>query len=239
MFSDDITSSDSFLDMPDSTQNLYFHLGMKADDDGFVSSPKTVMRIIRASDDDYKILVAKKFIITFDNGICVVKHWRINNQIRKDRYTETKYIDEKQTLNIKENGAYTQDKNKGLPVPKGHFTTKDMEIDDSGNQMATKRQPSIGKYSIVKDRLGKDSIDKNTYGELGEVKLTDDEYNKLIQNFGEKNTQVLIFELDTYIASKGAKYKSHYATLLNWARRKAQGQYDKQVEKETNKKKIV
>jgi len=147
MFSDDITSSDAFLEMPDSAQNLYFHLGMSADDDGFIGSPKMVMRVIRAGEDDYKILVAKKFILHFEKGICVVKHWRINNQIRKDRYTPTKYLDEKSTLFIKENGAYTQNATKGLPVPKGHFTTSDME---SGNQPATNGQPSIGKVSKVK-----------------------------------------------------------------------------------------
>lgn len=151
MFSDDITSSDAFLDMPEGAQNLYFHLGMNADDDGFIGSPKMVMRAIRASEDSYKLLIAKKFLIHFEKGVCVIKHWRVNNQIRKDRYSETKYIDEKQSLYIKENGAYTQDSTKGLPVPKGHFTTKEMDNSEPGNHLATTRQPSIGKYSIGKD----------------------------------------------------------------------------------------
>jgi hypothetical protein len=154
MFSDEITSSDAFLEMPDSAQNLYFHLGMSADDDGFIGSPKMVMRVIRAGEDDYKILVAKKFILHFEKGICVVKHWRINNQIRKDRYKETRYLEEKGQLFIKENGAYTQNSQKGLPVPRGHFTPTITDDIESGNQPATNRQPSIGKV-----RLGKDSKD--------------------------------------------------------------------------------
>lgn len=152
MFSDEITTSDAFLDMPTESQNLYFHLGMNADDDGFFSNPKMIQRVLGASDDSLKILFAKKFLISFENGICVVKHWRINNQIRKDRYTPTKYLTEKTSLFIKENGAYTQDENKGLPVPKGHFGTKDIDVIEHGNQLATTRQPSIGKVSIDKIR---------------------------------------------------------------------------------------
>jgi len=108
MFSKTIVETDAFLDMPSSSQLLYFHLNMEADDDGFVSSPKKIMRIIGAKDDDYKILIAKRFILSFKNGVCVVKHWLIHNYIRKDTYTETKYIDEKNSLIIKENGSYTE-----------------------------------------------------------------------------------------------------------------------------------
>lgn len=148
MFSDEIVISDAFLDMPSGSQLLYFHLGIQADDDGFVSSPKMVMRIIGSSEDELKILMAKKFLIQFPNGICVIKHWRINNQLRKDRYTETKYVDEKNTLFIRENGAYTLNPENALPIPKGHFTAEDIA---SGNQLATTRQPSIGKVSIGKE----------------------------------------------------------------------------------------
>jgi hypothetical protein len=158
MFSTGITNSDAFLDMPDSAQNLYFHLGMGADDDGFVGNPKMIMRVVRASDDDYKILVIKKFVIIFENGICVIKHWRINNQIRKDRYTETKYIPQKTSLFIKDNGSYTQSEAKGLPVPRGYFTTKEIEKDGDNygdNSLATTRQPSIVKVSKVKVSIGK------------------------------------------------------------------------------------
>jgi len=106
----DIVDSDAFLDMPDSTQNLYFHMNMRADDDGFISNPKRIMRMLGASDDDMKILIAKRFIITFDDGVCVVKHWQMHNGIRKDRYTPTRYLAHRQTLALKENKAYTENK---------------------------------------------------------------------------------------------------------------------------------
>lgn len=107
MFSQQITESDSFLDMPLSAQALYFHLGMSADDDGFVNSPKRVQRVIGANDDDLKLLIAKRFVIAFDSGVVVIKHWKINNYIPKDRYTPTVYADEKAQLFEKPNRAYT------------------------------------------------------------------------------------------------------------------------------------
>lgn len=108
MFSKDITGSDAFREMPASSQALYFHLGMDADDDGFLDSYKGLMRSINASDDDLKILITKRFLILFPSKIIVVKHWKINNTIQKDRYHETKHLDEKRGLLVKENGAYTE-----------------------------------------------------------------------------------------------------------------------------------
>lgn len=129
MFSMDIVESDAFLDMPDSSQALYFHLGMYADDDGFVN-PKRIVRMLGSNADDLKLLIAKRFLLEFDNGVVVVKHWTINNQIRKDRYSETQYKTEKKLLMSNENGAYTE----------------------VGNQMATKWQPKV---TTGKVRLGK------------------------------------------------------------------------------------
>ena len=108
MFSKDITGSDTFREMPASTQSLYFHLGMDADDDGFLDSYKGLMRSINVSEDDLKLLIAKRFLILFPSKIIVVKHWKINNTIRGDRYTETKHLDEKKALIIKQNGSYTE-----------------------------------------------------------------------------------------------------------------------------------
>jgi hypothetical protein len=109
MFAKQIIDSDAFLDMPLSSQCLYFHLAMRADDDGFLNNAKKIQRMLGGSDDDFKILLAKKFIIPFENGVCVVKHWMIHNYIQKDRYKETVYVDEKQKLSIKNNGVYTLD----------------------------------------------------------------------------------------------------------------------------------
>lgn len=107
MFAKTIIDSDAFLEMPQSCQLLYFHLAMRADDDGFINNPKAIMRNVGSKDDDIRLLISKKFIIPFESGIVVIKHWKIHNYIRNDRYKETKYMGEKQTLSLDENGAYT------------------------------------------------------------------------------------------------------------------------------------
>lgn len=150
MTSLDVVDTDAFLDMPTSSQLLYFHLNSRADDDGFVSNPKRILRAIGGNADDMKVLLLKKFIIAFDDGVCVIKHWRINNFIRKDIYTPTKYLDLKKTLFIRANGAYTQsDDGRSVPVPSDHFRL------DTVDAALTRRQLSIGKDSIGKVREGK------------------------------------------------------------------------------------
>lgn len=137
MFSKTIVDSDAFLDMPMSTQCLYFHLNMRADDDGFVNNPKRIQRMVGAADDDLKLLIAKSFILSFESGVIVIKHWRMNNYLRNDRYKPTAYQDEKNKLILKENNAYSYiDNDVGIPM---------------GNQMPTNGKPSIGKVSIDKD----------------------------------------------------------------------------------------
>lgn len=145
MFAKKITESDAFLDMPSSTQMLYFHLSMNADDDGFVNNPKKIQRMCGASDDDFKLLIAKSFVILFESGIIVIKHWKMHNYIQSDRYRPTDYVDEKSMLGIKKNKAYTLDESK----------------------MYTKciQDVSVGKDSIGKVRLGEDSIVKDSKGE--------------------------------------------------------------------------
>lgn len=151
MFAKTIIDSDAFLDMPLSAQALYFHLSMRADDDGFVNNPKRIQRTIGGSDDDYRILLAKNFIISFDSGVIVIKHWKIHNYIRGDRKKDTAYPDEMGMLTTKENGAYTL-----------------CLSDDS--QMSGKRQTnvSIGKDSIGKESIDKDSIGNSSCGEVAE-----------------------------------------------------------------------
>ncbi len=154
MFSKKIVDSDAFLDMPLSTQALYFHLSMRADDEGFINSPKKISRMIGCGEDDLKLLIAKNFIIPFESGVVVIKHWLIHNTIRKDRAKETLYQEERKQINIKENGSYTNnllEENGDLP---------------NDNQMTTNRQPnvSIDKISIVENSIDKISIDKeDTY----------------------------------------------------------------------------
>lgn len=149
MFAKTIIDSDSFLDMPLSAQSLYFHLSMRADDDGFVNSPKRIQRMIGASEDDLKLLLAKSFILAFDTGVIVIKHWRINNWIRADRKISTTYTDELEMLHIKNNGAYSFE------------TLENREVQPSDNQVTTKCQPSDNQMSS-QYRLDKDSKDKDS-----------------------------------------------------------------------------
>lgn len=107
MFAKTIIDSDAFLEMPLSSQCLYFHLSMRADDDGFLNNPKKVQRMICASEDDLKLLITKKFLIPFESGVVVIKHWRIHNYIQKDRYKPTVYAEEKAQLRLKDNKAYS------------------------------------------------------------------------------------------------------------------------------------
>lgn len=109
MFAKTIIDSDAFLDMPLSTQSLYFHLSMRADDDGFINSTKKIQRLLGCTDDDLRILFAKNFIIPFEDGVCVIKHWKIHNLIQKDRYKPTVYGEHKQQLSLKNNNVYTMD----------------------------------------------------------------------------------------------------------------------------------
>lgn len=199
MFSKQITTSDAFVDMPMSSQLLYFHLNMEADDDGFVANPKRITKIVGSNDDDLKILLAKRFLLAFENGVVVIKHWLLHNAVRKDMYKETQYLDEKKTLKIKDNGVYTEVRNE--------FVTSPLHRLDQDR--------------IDKVRLDKVSIaTKVAYGEFQNVLLSVEEYGKLKDKIGESNTNLLIEELSAYIASKRKHYASHYATLLNWARRR-------------------
>ena len=127
MFDKTITNSDEFLEMPDSSQNLYFHLSMNADDDGFVNNWKSIMRMTGHKEDDLKVLVAKQFIIPFDSGVIVIKHWRINNYLRNDRYIETKYKEEKSKLTLDDNLVYQLDTNGIHSIDKNRIVKNSIE----------------------------------------------------------------------------------------------------------------
>ena len=131
MFSKDIVGSDAFIDMPSTSQLLYFHLGMEADDDGFIGNPKKVSRFIGASDDDLKILLSKKFILIFDTGVIVIKHHRINNNWDRYNCKRTVYLEEFGQLNIKENKAYTLDTKQGIPAQTGNSLKPVFRIEEN------------------------------------------------------------------------------------------------------------
>ena len=111
MFSKDVINNDNFIEMPDSSQNLYFHLSLDADDDGFVANYKSIMRMLGKKEDDLKVLIAKQFIIPFENGVLVIRHWKLNNYIQKDRYKETIYKEEKALLSVDNSNVYNMDTN--------------------------------------------------------------------------------------------------------------------------------
>ena len=194
MFSTQIIDSDAFLEMPLSSQTLYFHLSMRADDDGFVNNPKRIQRMIGASDDDLKLLIAKSFVLTFDSGVLVIKHWRINNYIRSDRYKPTLYSEEMQQLGVKDNGSYT--------------------FNDSGIPLVYQTDTEY--------RLDKTRLDKNThtlYGRFDNVKLTAFEYDALEILVGTETRDTYIDNLSIYKEKTGKQYESDNATLLEWMRK--------------------
>ena len=146
MFANTIIDSDLFLEMPLSTQALYFHLGMRADDEGFINNPKKIIRSVSCTEDDLKLLVAKGFIISFDSGIIVIAHWNIHNSIRKDRKKDTFFQDEKALLEIDNKNVY-------------------MLCQPSDNHLATTCQPSVNQMSaqgkLSKDKLSEDKLNKD------------------------------------------------------------------------------
>ena len=109
MFNKAVTNNDNFLEMPDSSQNLYFHLSMNADDDGFVDNWKSIMRMTGHKEDDLKVLIAKQYVIPFESGVIVIRHWRLNNYLQKDRIVPTNYKQEKASLTTDVNNVYTLD----------------------------------------------------------------------------------------------------------------------------------
>jgi hypothetical protein len=162
MFNPEIVESDAFLEMPISTQALYFHLGMYADDDGFVS-PKKIMRLINAADDDLKVLKTKRFVLPFESGVVVIKHWLIHNLIRADMYKETLYKIEKAKLGLNDSGAYTELREgvgelRKIEAPKW---LKERRKEGLCTVNVPQTVPRLGKVRLGKVRLGKVSKGKN------------------------------------------------------------------------------
>ena len=153
MFAKTIIDSDMFIDMPMSARLLYYDLAMRADDDGFVNSPKKIMRFVGASMDDMNVLIAKQFIIPFESGVVVIKHWKIHNYIQKDRYKATSYQAEKESLTLKNGTYYTDD----LP----DVSNLDTECIQDVYSLDT--QDRLGKDRLGKDRLGKDRRESIDY----------------------------------------------------------------------------
>ena len=203
MFNLKVIDTDEFLDMPPTTQNLYFHLNMRADDDGFVSSPKKIMKIINSADDDMKVLIAKQFIIPFESGVCVIKHWHIHNLIRGDRYTETEYKNEKKSLKL-EDKKYSINDDKQNVIP-------------DGNQMTA--QVRLGK-----DRLDNTMVEKfEKFWELYPRKVSKKTALKSWSKINPQYFETIIGALKEYIKSDqwtkdNGQFIPHPSTWLNQER---------------------
>ena len=244
MMSKSIIKSDTFLDMPSTTQNLYFHMLLDADDDGFINAPKSIMRMIGAKDDDMKVLVAKQFVIPFESGVVVIKDWKIHNYIQNDRYKPST-LPERDLINIQKDKTYTL---------KNNVSILDTECIQS---------VSIGKDRLGKDRLGKDRLGETTTTETKKIKaiaedvaVVDEELSKIAKlylenGFGQASgytAELLKQALQEYsfawcqkalqltVEQGGKSWRYTRAILENW-----KSKYDKtakpwEVENERHKK---
>lgn len=198
MFSLDVVDTDRFLDMPISAQALYYHMGMRADDDGFVASPKRIAAICGCGADDIKLLVAKGFVVPFDTGVIFIRDWRRNNQIRPDRYTPTQFQMEKQQLTD------------GIP---------------DGNQMTYQRVPQV---SLGKNSIDKDSIieaDKPPAPAPKRYKFTPPTVEQVTAYCKERNNGIDAERFISYYEARGWKLgntpmKSWQAAVRTWEKNK-------------------
>ena len=208
MFAKTIIDSDAFLDMPLSSQALYFHLSMRADDDGFINNPKKIQRMVGSSEDDLKLLIAKRFIIAFESGVIVIKHWKIHNYIQKDRYKPTMYQDEKSMLVDKNNKSYTVE----------------TECIHDGYSLETQVRLGKDRLEIGKDRKDitpsqpKATPARHKYGEYKNVLLSDQELEKLKSEF-PSDWQKRIENVSEYCATSGRTYKNYLAVIRKWAKK--------------------
>lgn len=208
MFAKTIADSDAFLEMPQTSQNLYFHLSMRADDDGFVNNPKRIQRMVGCSDDDMRILIGKSFIIPFENGIIVIKHWRINNYIQKDRYKPTVYQEEYSQLQVKENGAYT------LCIQDGYKLDTQVRLGKDRLDKNSIEEKDINVEKESPTDKPSSPAPKHKYGQYKNVLLTEKEYNTLI---GMTDGKEAIDFYSEYRAYKGYTAKSDYLAIRKWA----------------------
>jgi hypothetical protein len=237
MFAKTIIDSDAFLDMPLSSQALYFHLNMRADDDGFINNPRKIQRMLGCSDDDLKLLLAKRFAIGFESGVIVIKHWRMHNTLSVNRYKETNFLEDKALLKIKANKSYTLGEGEVIDDTKLIESGKRQTIDKqktSNRQAIDKQKTNTDKNRIDKNSIDKNSIDKNRvyiaseeatpapkvkkhkFGKYKHVLLSDEDIEKLKHDIGEEMTNKTVVFLDEYIEEKGYKSKSHNLAIRRW-----------------------
>ena len=248
MFAKTIVDSDMFIDMPMSARLLYYDLAMRADDDGFVNSPKKIMKFVGASVDDMNVLIAKQFIIPFESGVVVIKHWRIHNYIRKDTYKETPYKDEKALLYLDKNNGYrlenecpstnrqrtvnepsTQVRLGKVRLELGKDRVRDRDRDRERQELESAHAPENLPLEIAENKNNKNNENdfnnsdnkkptRHKYGTYKNVLLTDEDMEKLKSEFPD-DWRNRIERLSEYIASSGKTYKNHLATIRVWAKK--------------------
>ena len=223
MFTKKITDDDNFISLPSSTQALYFHLNQAADDDGFNNQVQMAMFKAHATTDDLKVLMAKNYIIRFESGVIVIKHWRMHNTLRKDRYTPTNFQEELRLLGIKENGSYTLDKSQAARLPSGCQVVATVENSIDKN--------SIDKISLVESSEVENAAQKtqkqthpleNPEDKIKQFKdrvyLSENQISSLIDEMGIIVFDIYVDRLNAFIKEKNAKISDHYAMLLKWYR---------------------
>ena len=253
MISKKVVDTDLFLDMPVSTRLLYYDLSVRADDDGFVASPKRITRMVGCSEDDLKLLVAKGYLIPFESGVCVIRDWKVHNYIPKDRYHETDYREEKSMLTESETGVYSLNgKNTAClcDLSSPVYNTDTVCIQDvSSTEYKPYTEDRLGKDRLGKDRLGKDRLGKDRLNREGDqdperkrsttarfIKPTVEEVRAYCR---ERNNNVDAERFVDYYEANGWKVgkssmKDWKATVRNWERRDKDG---RQTSKGTDKNK--
>lgn len=218
MFSLEVCDTDNFLDLPVSSQALYFHLGLRADDCGFVGSPKKITAMVNCSADDLKLLIAKGYVIPFDSGVCVIRDWKVNNYIQKDRYHETRYLAEKSMLIIGENQSYSLDTACIQLVSK---------MDTEVRLGKSKDSLELGEGSTPAAKPP--SPARRKYGTYGWVRLTDDEHSRLECDLGAGELARCIAYVDESAQGNGNKNRWKDWNLVirrcsreGWGRNRAQ-----------------
>jgi hypothetical protein len=202
MFSKTIIDSDVFLDMPLSTQALYFHLAMRADDDGFINNPKKIMRMVGAAQNEFELLLAKRYIIGFDSGVVVIKHWKIHNYIQSDRYKPTVYIEEKEQLKTKGNKSYTELDTRRI---------QDVSVMDAQVRLDKYR---LDKYRLDKYRLDKYSIEKNT---CASESAYSSDFEQWWTEYPKKRSKEAAFKTWKKVKSKLPPLDKHIEIVKNWS----------------------
>ncbi len=227
MFAKTVIESDRFADLPLRAQALYFHLGLRADDDGFLQNVKQIERLTGTEETELEALVEAGFVLRFESGAVVLRHWRQHNYIRKDAYTGTKCKKEMAELALDGNKCYVLKAE--APDGESFFCpTLSTQVREGKDRVDKDRvgEDRIGKDRVGEDREeqvsvgeGEDSVQKHPHGEYNNVMLTKEEYEKLQAEFADFAGRIQ--RLSDYMASKGVTYQNHYATIRAWAREDA------------------